>query len=224
MQRAGKACEGVHAYTTKRVRVTEPRAHTSLCGAPLTQDVCLRGRHPWCVRLCAACHKAATPPTHSRTPFLNTHPPPTPSTLHVTRGMRRSRSAHPMCSQSCLLATCPRRHLSCWHHAAASFSRPRSGSLPPRVSATRIDYQTTLPPNHSTTKPLYYQTTLLPTPPYYQTTLLPTPPYYQTTLLPTPLYYQTTLLTSKRLYYHTTPLPNRFNTVPLNHHTIPICC
>ena len=78
------------------------RAHTSHCGAPVTQDVCLRSTHPCCLRLCTACHR---PRRHRHTPA---HPfsaripqlPACPCTRHAT------------CDRAAKRPPCARNHAS----------------------------------------------------------------------------------------------------------------
>ena len=77
-----------YASTSNRVRVTGPRAHTSLCGLPATRHVCLPGCHPWCCDYVPHAPSAsATPQGHHASEalpaaYVDPHPPATPSTPH----------------------------------------------------------------------------------------------------------------------------------------------
>ena len=182
-----KACEGVHAYTTKRVRVTEPRAHTSLCGAPVTQD-------PSYPLILARNTRHATEPLSA--PHVLAILPP----------------GHLLSSAPQLLAPC-----GCQFQQASL-----------RLAAASSERDTNRLPNHSTTKPPYYQTTLLPhrsaTNPTLlanhsatNPTLLPNNSATNPTLLPSdsttkPLYVLPNDPTTKPLYYQTTLLPNHSTT------------
>ena len=162
--------------------------------------------------------------THTLPHTLSQHASPT-YTLNLARDTWHA--TEPL-SASHVLAILPPGHLpsSAPQLLAPCGCQFQQASL--RLAAASSERDTNRLPNHSTTKPLYYQTTLLPHRSATNPTLLPNNSATNPTLLPNnsatnptllpnhSTYFQTTLLTyhssTKPLYYHTALLPHRSTT------------
>ena len=170
-------------------------------------------------------------PTHTIPHTLSQHASPTYTlnlaryTWHATEPLSASHvlailpPGHLPSSAPQLLAPCGCQFQQASLRLAAASSERDTNRLPNHSTTKPLYHQTTLPPNHSTTKPLYYQTTLLPNNSTTNPTLLPNHSATNPTLLPNNSATNPTLLpndsTTKPLYV----LPNDPTTKPLYYQT-----
>ena len=201
---ASDGAEGTHltlwrASDTGRVAAREaPLVCATVCGMPQGRDA-----------------------THTLPHTLSQHASPT-YTLNLARDTWHA--TEPL-SASHVLAILPPGHLpsSAPQLLAPCGCQFQQASL--RLAAASSERDTNRLPNHSTTKPLYYQTTLLPHRSATNPTLLPNNSATNPTLLPNdsttkPLYVLPNDPTTKPLYYQTALLPHRSTTKPLYYQTI----
>ena len=169
--------------------------------------------------------------THTLPHTLSQHASPTYTlnlardTWHATEPLSASHvlailpPGHLPSSAPQLLAPCGCQFQQASLRLAAASSERDTNRLPNHSTTKPLYHQTTLLPNHSTTKPLYFQPHPTTKPLCYQPHPTTKQLCYQPHSTTKRLYYETTLRTSKRPYYETTLLPNRFTTTPLYYQT-----
>ena len=153
--------------------------------------------------------------THTLPHTLSQHASPT-YTLNLARDTWHA--TEPL-SASHVLAILPPGHLpsSAPQLLAPCGCQFQQASL--RLAAASSERDTNRLPNHSTTKPLYHQTTLLPNNSTTNPTLLPNHSTTNPTLLPNNSATNPTLLPNHSTYFQTTLLTNHTTTKPLYYHT-----